>query len=325
MATIPSKPTIDLTDWTNGQTRLNRTNFVSGINTNLQNLKTAADGVIDALTEEDAAIATKQPLLVSGTNIKTVNGQTVLGAGDISFDAASDADIDDLFAIYPQKGDIISFDAFGDTTQKRFKVLKTENRKIATLLALDDYGTSEYNSSNTKATFDNGSQYISYENSTLDTLLNTTYYNALASNVKSAIVPTNVIQSGYRITNTMYPYPDDDFAIGIEGGAAYQYHKVAQLVIGNRNCFVFDISDFAEYYEITEYKLLTKDKVAQLFFGQSSWPSDNVIWLRPASTYWSGSCAMASMSSFSSDDYSKTFKVRAMFRINLANINYTIE
>lgn len=32
---------------------------------------------------DDAALATKQDALVSGTNIKTVNGETILGAGNL--------------------------------------------------------------------------------------------------------------------------------------------------------------------------------------------------------------------------------------------------
>lgn len=42
-------------------------------------LQAALDAKVDA-----AALASKQDTLVSGTNIKTVNGESILGAGDIS-------------------------------------------------------------------------------------------------------------------------------------------------------------------------------------------------------------------------------------------------
>lgn len=49
MANIPSKPEITKIQWINGQTKLNQTNLTSGVNNNLDSLKAAVDGIIDAL------------------------------------------------------------------------------------------------------------------------------------------------------------------------------------------------------------------------------------------------------------------------------------
>lgn len=44
-------------------------------------------------TEMDTELATKQATLVSGTNIKTVNGNSLLGSGDIAITGGADFDI----------------------------------------------------------------------------------------------------------------------------------------------------------------------------------------------------------------------------------------
>ena len=45
---IPFKPEIHNQEWVNGETKLNQTNLTSGVNQNINNLKTAVDALIDA-------------------------------------------------------------------------------------------------------------------------------------------------------------------------------------------------------------------------------------------------------------------------------------
>lgn len=45
---IPFKPEIHNQEWINGETKLNQTNLTSGVNQNINNLKTAVDALIDA-------------------------------------------------------------------------------------------------------------------------------------------------------------------------------------------------------------------------------------------------------------------------------------
>ena len=49
MGKIPSKPVVTNQPWINGVTKLNQVNLTRGINQNISNIKTAVDGVIDAL------------------------------------------------------------------------------------------------------------------------------------------------------------------------------------------------------------------------------------------------------------------------------------
>lgn len=95
------------------------------------------------------------------------------------------------------KGDIISFDALGDGTQKRFRVLKVNGAEVE-LLALDDYRTSAFNSSRIAVVFDSGVQGLKYADSLVDVAVNTNYYNALSATVKAAIIPQSRIQSMYE-------------------------------------------------------------------------------------------------------------------------------
>jgi len=57
MANTPIKPAVTLQDWTTGQTRLNSANLTGGINTNLSNIKTAVDGVIDCIDDMQEELA----------------------------------------------------------------------------------------------------------------------------------------------------------------------------------------------------------------------------------------------------------------------------
>ena len=53
-----------------------------------QKLNYVLNQVVDAVGVD---LTAKQDLLVSGTNVKTINGQTILGSGDISIEVNTDA------------------------------------------------------------------------------------------------------------------------------------------------------------------------------------------------------------------------------------------
>jgi len=60
------------------------------------------------------ALNSKQPALVSGGNIKTINGQTVLGAGDLTISGGSD--VVDALSIAYTSGRVSSITEDGVTT-----------------------------------------------------------------------------------------------------------------------------------------------------------------------------------------------------------------
>ena len=53
-----------------------------------QKLNYVLNQVVDAVGVD---LTAKQDLLVSGTNVKTINGQTILGSGDISIEVNTDS------------------------------------------------------------------------------------------------------------------------------------------------------------------------------------------------------------------------------------------
>ena len=74
-------------------------NLISTI-TNYSTLNTTSKRVLLAINEVNALAKSKQDALTSGTNIKTVNGQSLLGSGDIAISGGGSApalvDIDDI-------------------------------------------------------------------------------------------------------------------------------------------------------------------------------------------------------------------------------------
>lgn len=69
-------------------------------------LKSALRDLNTDVTETDSALATKQDTLVSGTNIKTINSESLLGSGNIAIESGggSFTDLDDVPASYSGEG-----------------------------------------------------------------------------------------------------------------------------------------------------------------------------------------------------------------------------
>ena len=87
--------------------QLSKINAISGTNTGDQDLSGKADvattlsgyGITDVYskTEADASLAAKQDNLVSGTNIKTINSQSLLGSGNIVISGEGGGGVQNVF------------------------------------------------------------------------------------------------------------------------------------------------------------------------------------------------------------------------------------
>lgn len=122
-----------LTEWEVGRGKLldavtlERTTVFKSTNADaLVNFSSGIKVVFNALTAE--SFEAKQDALVSGTNIKTINGTSVLGSGNITIVADSPVD-----SVNGQIGDIVlnSDDIAEGSTNKYF----TESRVLATILS----------------------------------------------------------------------------------------------------------------------------------------------------------------------------------------------
>ena len=71
--------------------------------TNVQTVANDADTKVDALTPRvegvETAMGNKQDILVSGTNIKTINSQSILGSGDLTVSGVSDEQAQEIAKI----------------------------------------------------------------------------------------------------------------------------------------------------------------------------------------------------------------------------------
>lgn len=98
--------------WVNKETKLNATNM-NHIEEGLEAAAKAADDATTAISALSTTVATKQDTLESGVNIKTLNGESVLGEGDLVI--KSDLDLTELadyirFGLFAVNGEVVGVD-----------------------------------------------------------------------------------------------------------------------------------------------------------------------------------------------------------------------
>lgn len=176
----------------------------------------------------------------------------------------------------PAKGSIVKMNL--DGTERQYRVLSV-NGNVCKVLGMWDDFTSAYNETSTTTTF--GSvEAQKYEGSTLDTYLNTTWYNTLSTEAKSAIVPENVIQYCYKYydqpntPNTptytyqyQYNWSDSDYE---------NADNVGNVTVGNRNVFILDLKDIFDYIGKI---CITSDELMTMFWNSTTKVS-KYPWLR---------------------------------------------
>lgn len=180
-------------------------------------------------------------------------------------------------ASYPVKGDLIELDLDGQGA-KDYRVLKISG-SVAQVMAMYDTLTSKYNSTSTTTTFGSTTAQ-EYADSTLDTYLNTTWYNTLTSATKAAIVPENVVQHCYQYydepntPNTptytyqyQYDWSDSDYE---------NADNVGNVVVGNRNVFALDLKDIFDYIGKV---CITSDELMTMFWNSAT-RVFKYLWLR---------------------------------------------
>ena len=170
--------------------------------------------------------------LVNGTAYSIKKGRTLIGGTgyDITFGQ-----------VMPVKGDLITMNL--DGTSRLYRVLSV-NGNVCKVLGMWDDFESKYNETSTTSNV-NATTAQKYEGSTLDTYLNTTWYNKLSSEAKNAIVPENVVQYCYKF------YDEPNTPNTPTYTYQYQYNwsnsdydnagNVGNVIVGNRNVFALDL------------------------------------------------------------------------------------
>ena len=176
----------------------------------------------------------------------------------------------------PAKGSIVKMNL--DGTERQYRVLSV-NGNVCKVMGMWDDFTSAYNSPSTTTTFGSTTAQ-KYEGSTLDTYLNTTWYNTLSTEAKNAIVPENVVQYCYQYydepntPNTptytyqyQYNWSDSDYE---------NANNIGSVTVGERNVFALDLKDIFDYFGKV---CITSNELMTLFFNQTTQVS-KYLWLR---------------------------------------------
>ena len=174
------------------------------------------------------------------------------------------------------KGSLVKMNL--DGTERQYRVLSV-NGNVAKVVAMYDTLTNVYNSTSTTTTFGSTTAQ-KYEGSTLDTYLNTTWYNTLKDNVKAAIVPENVVQYCYQY----YDKPNTPNTPTYTYQCQYNWSNssydnadnVGNVTVGERNVFALDLKDIFDYFGKV---CITSNELMTLFFNQTTQVSE-YLWLR---------------------------------------------
>lgn len=222
----------------------------------------------------------------------------------------------------PAKGSIVKMNL--DGTERQYRVLSV-NGNVCKVLGMWDDFTSKYNETSTTTTFGSTTAQ-KYEGSTLDTYLNTTWYNTLSSEAKNAIVPENVVQYCYKYydepntPNTptytyqyQYDWSDSDYD---------NADNVGNVEVGNRNVFALELKDIFDYFGKV---CITSNELMTLFFNQTTQVFKN-LWLRSSngsnSNYaWDVSGGNGNLNI---NDVTDSYVVRPALNLDMSKIQYTL-
>lgn len=221
------------------------------------------------------------------------------------------------------KGSIVNLDLDGNG-DKQYRVLSV-NGNVCKVLGMWDDFKSKYNETSITTTFGSITAQ-KYEDSTLDTYLNTTWYNTLSSEAKNAIVPENVVQYCYKYYNEpntpntptyTYQYQNNWSDSDYENA-----DNVGNVVVGNRNVFALDLKDIFDYIGKV---CITSDELMTMFWNSTT-TVYKYIWLRSSEASFSESAWDVGGNSGNLSYYGGTpsFIVRPALNLDMSKIQYTI-
>ena len=220
------------------------------------------------------------------------------------------------------KGSLVKMNL--DGTERQYRVLSV-NGNVAKVVAMYDTLKSTYNNTSTTTTFGSTTAQ-KYANSTLDTYLNTTWYNTLKDNVKAAIVPENVVQYCYQYYNKPNTPNTPTYTY------QYQYNwsdsnyenanDVGNVTVGNRNVFTLDLKDIFDYFDKV---CITSNELMTLFWNSTAKVS-KYLWLRSSVADYSGGVWDVSGGAgiLDNTDVDASNVVRPALNLNLNQIEFSI-
>jgi len=173
-----------------------------------------------------------------------------------------------------------------------------------------------------------------YESSTLDTYLNTTWYNTLSIEAKNAIVPESVVCDAWYWEDSGDPDYSGTYGSSVPGTSNYTISKYAggTLNIGYRNVFALSIQDIIDYLSdesirVDTSAILRNVNIWKMFWNDEVKHSDVYLWLQ-------SSAANASYRTWLVNGYSGSlsrsnvvgsYDVRPALNLDMSKISFTVK
>ena len=253
--------------------------------------------------------------IVNGTSYDIKKGRTLInGTGyDITFSSA---------VTMPVKGDLITMNL--DGTSRLYRVLSV-NGNVCKVLGMWDNFTSKYNNTSTTTAFGSTTAQ-KYEGSTLDTYLNTTWYNTLSSEAKNAIVPENVVQYCYRYHSEPNTPNTPTYTYQYQNNWSNSNYdnadNVGNVTVGERNVFALDLKDIFDYFEKV---CITSDELMTMFWNSTTKVFKG-LWLRSSFAGVSdGAWRVGGSNGFLDSNYVfDSYVVRPALNLDMSKIPYEL-
>ena len=233
--------------------------------------------------------------------------------------------------IMPVKGDLINLYLDGNGA-KQYRVLSV-NGDVAKVMAMYDDLTGVWRNDYDTTTTMGRLTVAKYEDSDIDTYLNTTWYNTLTSTTKAAIVPESVVCDAWYRGSTGDPDYTGTYGSSVPGTSNYTIskHNGGTLNIGNRNVFALGIQDVIDYLndssvQVDTTAILRNVNIWKMFWNDEVSHSGKYPWLRSSGADTSNDAWHVSGSNGSlgnlNVDYSDV--VRPALNLNLNQVEFSI-
>ena len=227
------------------------------------------------------------------------------------------------------KGSLVKMNL--DGTERQYRVIKC-NGNVAQVMAMYDTLTSAWDANYSTTTM--GTLTVAkYEGSTIDTYLNTTWYNTLTSATKAAIVPENVVCDAWYWNSTGDPDYTGTYGTAVPGTSNYTISKYAggTLNIGNRNVFALGVQDVIDYLndssvQVDTTAILRNVNIWKMFWNDEVSHSGKYLWLRSSAAYDSSYVwrVLGGSGYLRSSGVSGSYVVRPALNLDMSKIQYTL-
>lgn len=257
--------------------------------------------------------------MVGGTVYNILKGRTLIGGTgyDITFPEP---------LVMPVKGDLITMNL--DGTDRLYRVLKIVDGTTVEVLGMwDDMHNSAFGSNSR------------YSDSALNNILNTTWYNTLSTTAKAAIVPKNIVQDYWYLSNDTIlgePHYSGKYGATYPGTTAYIVSKdnvSTPVNIGSRYVYAMSVQEVIDYLSDSNvlYQkdiMLMNANIWKMFWDKITRPQTTSlsvllrsVWSKEANRVW---CADPNYG-YLGDAYIGNANIaRPAFQIDLSKVDFTI-